>query len=308
MSVEWTTYACDPLPPNSRDTHQLTSVYHVTHAHTALRIIEDGKIGRGLVHDHSKLNITRRTVVWVSPNTWHYGSRYGTVQFEFDWNALIAGKSIYWVEAMNQYRPTAIRFFITGGNISGLPSLAPYDPTSAAGPLRLLAGQWWWNSKYTLELMIDDDLALSACTGVQFVQHHPELCNIGRSHCTELGKSGHHSSARVMAYVLNTERNTADHTFVENGRLTFSAEGAFSTIGMRLGAMSNTLGGPIRNRKSAKEVVRGALAQLALGRPKEGKALVGLLSSDRLFWEILQDICQEHFGLASPMIQEGIGA
>lgn len=92
---DWAAYACDLPPPVRGRTFRLTSLYHVTHAHIAQRIIEDGQITRGLVYDESRLNVTRRTVVWVSPNTSHNGSRYGTVQFEFDWASLLAGRNIY---------------------------------------------------------------------------------------------------------------------------------------------------------------------------------------------------------------------
>jgi len=77
----------------------LRSAHHVTHAEAALRILDDGKITRGLIYDESVLNDTRTTVVWLSPNTWYWGN----VQFTFDFSDIVAGRKIYWVEAQTKY-------------------------------------------------------------------------------------------------------------------------------------------------------------------------------------------------------------
>src|SRR5450755_4335781 len=37
----------------------------------------------------------------VAANTWGPGSIYGTVEFQFAWATLVAGRNIYWVEAMS---------------------------------------------------------------------------------------------------------------------------------------------------------------------------------------------------------------
>jgi hypothetical protein len=304
---EWSKYRCVVPSPEFGSTSELREIYHVTHAATALRIVEDGLISRGLVHDESKLNITRRTVVWASPNTWHQGSRYGTVQFKFDWSSLVAGKSMYWVEAMTGYKPHAVRIFITDGDIAGLPPLTPYDPASANGPLRLYDGRWWRNGDYTLEIMVDSDLPLTDCTGVDFVRHHPTYCNIGSAQCSERGKDGHQSGARVMAYVLTMRRKVLDDALVVEGRFTSSAEAALVMIGQSLGAMSGAFAGPIGRQESAVAIVKGALAQLAMGRQAEGKKLVATLKSDKHFWRALQSVCVKHFGISSSLLEGATG-
>lgn len=304
--AEWKTYACEIPAQKYGNTFRLESIYHVTHAHTALRIVDDGQISRGLVYDKSKLNITRRTVVWVSPNHWHNGSRYGTVKFEFDWKTLVEGKKFYWVEAMTGYSPPAFRFFLTNGNVDGLPPLTQYDPASDVGPLRLHDGEWWWNGNYTGEIMVDDDLSLADCKAVSFTNHHQTYCNIGHSHCTELGTNGDLSAARVMAYLLTTGRETADHAFIaEGGQLSGAAEHALNNLSQKLGGWGE-LKGPIEDAAAARHILKGALAELALGRRKDAKRLAALLASTRLCWTTLQDLILEHFQVASRDIQEGI--
>src|SRR5215472_9733574 len=75
-------------------------VCHVCHVEDAVRIFEDGEIRPSLVSDESKLRTTRTIVTWLSPNHWVNGFRYGNVAFQFEWKRLIAGKQLYWVEAI----------------------------------------------------------------------------------------------------------------------------------------------------------------------------------------------------------------
>ena len=70
------------------------------HIADARRIIEDNRVRARIVYDESQLNRSRTHVCWVSANTWAYGSIYGTVEFSFKWSDLVAGKQVYWVEAM----------------------------------------------------------------------------------------------------------------------------------------------------------------------------------------------------------------
>src|SRR5436309_1091969 len=113
----------------------LRCVHHVTHTEAALRILADYKITRGLIYDESVLNDTRTTVVWLSPNTWFHGSRYGNVQFSFDFTDIVAKRKVYWVEAQTKYSPHAYRFIISDENLSHLPVKA-YDVNADEGPLR----------------------------------------------------------------------------------------------------------------------------------------------------------------------------
>ncbi|MGD1090023.1 MAG: hypothetical protein ABR955_15065, partial [Verrucomicrobiota bacterium] len=75
----------------SADCQQLTNIYHVAHIPVALEILRSRFLTPRLVYDKSKLNQRRITVTWLSPNWWNDGSRYGNVQFAFDWKQLISG-------------------------------------------------------------------------------------------------------------------------------------------------------------------------------------------------------------------------
>src|SRR5437764_10063778 len=160
MTPPWKPYAC--VPPAKGRTGTCTvlrCVHHVTHTEAALRILADYKITRGLIYDESVLNDTRTTVVWLSPNTCFHGSRYGNVQFSFDFTDIVAKRKVYWVEAQTKYSPHAYRFIISDENLSHLPVKA-YDVNADEGPLRYEASLWYWNSTRTAEFWMDDTLLL----------------------------------------------------------------------------------------------------------------------------------------------------
>jgi hypothetical protein len=165
----------------------LTTVRYIAHLSDARRIIEDKKIKARLIYDESRLNASRINVTWASANTWGQGSIYGTVEFQFDWNALVAGKKFYWVEAIEKYNPTAYRFLISASEerLEWSRHVHRYDPINDDGPLRKLGNQWYWNGEFTSEFMFDEDLFLWECTGLDFVRHHAEKCRLFGSDCTE---------------------------------------------------------------------------------------------------------------------------
>lgn len=174
----------------------LTSVSHVSHVPTALRIVEDSTLRADLVFDESKLNTHRIRVVWLSPNEWARGYRYGNVRFTYDWARLVAGKRYYWVESI-AYGIEACRILVTETDWSGL--LDEYDPERGDGP-------WWqkddahfWNGDYTLEVMIEGDLRLADATNIDFVTHNDmQCCNDYRT-CPYLGVSARDGGAELVA-------------------------------------------------------------------------------------------------------------
>ncbi|WP_426020213.1 hypothetical protein [Brevundimonas sp. DWR2-3-1b1] len=52
---------------------------------------------------------------------------------------------------MTAYQPPAVRFFLTNGEVSGLPGLKAYDPTTSNGPLHFDGSEWWWNGNSPLK-------------------------------------------------------------------------------------------------------------------------------------------------------------
>lgn len=166
----------------------LSTVSHIAHVETACDILRDGHLRAGLIFDKSILNKDRILVSWLSPNDWTNagGFRYGNVRFTFDWSKLVTGKNYYWVESI-AYGIAACRILVT--SIDRSSQLPSYDPTVGDGPwwLDAASGTHYWNSKFCLEIMIEDDLPLDDAISVDFVQHHPKMCNIDPKGCADLG-------------------------------------------------------------------------------------------------------------------------
>jgi hypothetical protein len=270
---------------------------HVTHAPAALRILEDGQITRGLIRDESKLNAYRTTVTWLSPNHWVWGSRYGNVEFSFDFESLANGRRLYWVESID-YSPSACRFLVTDQDVSSLP-VSVYDPDTDTGPLRRIAGEWWWKSDITLELMFDGDLSLSTCQELNFVRHHANMCAIDIRKCTDIGKPGDVAGSRIIAYVLSRNVRVVDHLLVgdKNRDISSAMEQGLSYLPIVLGACSNIISGVIAKRASVEALVRSALLQFAMGDIIRARSTVSLAVNDDAVVKALGRICADHIGV-----------
>lgn len=178
------------------DCQPLREISHVAHVPIALRIIEDEKIRTDLVFDKSILNDKRIRVVWLSPNDWSDGFRYGNIRFNFDWKSLIKGRQAYWVESI-AYKVDACRILLTNKDYSSF--LTPYDPQLGDGP-------WWvddqeqhfWNGKYCLEIMVDEDVNLDQASSIDFVKHHDHFCNILPVYCANRGWSAQTGGAELL--------------------------------------------------------------------------------------------------------------
>lgn len=187
MIREWESYKIN-IPQGTRrsgDGEAFENVNHVVHLAAARRILEDGRLKAGLVYDESVLKSSRIGVTWLSANTWGLGSIYGNVQFTFPWSKLIAGRNCYWVEVMADYRPPAFRILFTDRDLSDSAYIKSYDPSSDDGPLRQDKGIWYRNPNYTSEFMLEADIPLDDCIGLDFIQHHSTICRPYRSACTD---------------------------------------------------------------------------------------------------------------------------
>jgi len=166
---------------------ELDTVYHVTHLHHSIRILQDQRIRPTLIYDKSILNTTRTSVVWLSPNYWAHGSRYGNISFEFNWKELIKRKNYYWVEVIDSYSPPACRILVTDQDFSK--SLKAYDPRDNNGPwvYNPHNDTHYWNGDYCLEFMITSDIYAHESQCVSFVKHHNDFCNINPGACPDKG-------------------------------------------------------------------------------------------------------------------------
>lgn len=212
--AEWAAFAVGaPHPDHPKrfngDCVQLDHISHVAHLNVALRIIADKRIRSGLIYDESRLRTDRTAVVWLSPNRWVDGSRYGNVSFDFDWRPLCAGKNAYWVEAISKYKPPAVRILLSDRDY---PGLLRYDPTKGDGPWwhRSSDDTHWWNSDFTLEILFDEDLPLTRVHQVTFVKHHDRFCS-SRDGCLSKGLAADEAATRLVAEL------SADGTDIEGG-------------------------------------------------------------------------------------------
>ncbi len=250
------------------DCQHLTSVAHVAHVPTSIRIVEDGQLRADLVFDKSKLNTERIRVVWLSPNDWGGagGFRYGNVRFHFDWATLVKGKRSYWVESI-AYGIKACRILLTTTDYSG--KLDDYDPTVGDGPWWLSpTGEHYWNGEYCLEVMVEDDLDLALSTQVDFVKHHEKRCNLDYRTCAYCGVNDDKGGAEFSA-ALVSRRGSLDlpGLVVDRGkgpRPSGSLDGAVSVLLRRISkAASGAAGAVQRSDAAAASLARGVLAAYA---------------------------------------------
>jgi hypothetical protein len=203
----WSQYRVSWSPSDTEwtlDCQALLTVSHVAHVPAAVRIVEDGRLRADLVFDTSKLNTERIRVVWLSPNQWAEGFRYGNVRFTFDWAKLVGKRKAFWVESI-AYGVEACRILITEDDYSS--RLTPYDPKNDDGPWVLRSdGKHYWNGKHCLEIMFEGDLNLSAVKDVNFVTHHQLQCNIDHHTCRYRGMPGDGAGLDFLARLACTDR------------------------------------------------------------------------------------------------------
>jgi len=308
---EWTKYRLGfPSSPNGRFTEGtvLETVHHVAHVADARRILEDGFLKAGLVHDESKLKKSRIAVTWLSANTWAHGSIYGNVQFSFSWKKQAAQKRVYWVEAMPSYQPPAYRILLSDRDLHSK-YVQPYDPSSAKGPLRKRSGIWYWNGDYTSEFLLEGDIPLDHCTGFDFVSHHGRYCGFHGQSCGYLGSRPDKAAGRVLSALLGSKLHAIDHVlnrrsrFDSDRKLSDAVDTGIIGIMSALGSNKRQLGGVVRSAAFRKSVVRGALSLYGSGQTKAARELVALLKSRSTFEEALTEIVNEHFEITGWRIE-----
>lgn len=182
----------------------LATVTHVTHLRSAVDVLRAGQLTPQLVFDKSRLNTERILVLWLSPNDWSGagGFRYGNVGFELDWPSLVQGKKFYWVGVMG-YSPSACRILITDNDRGR--ELKEYDPTARDGPWWFdeKSGNHYWNGKFCVEFMLENEIKLSDVNKLKFVKHHKYQCSIDPAKCPNKNYEAAPASALFLAGVCN---------------------------------------------------------------------------------------------------------
>ena len=291
---EWENYKFN----SSDDEVPLSTVYHIVHFPDARRIFVDGRLRAGLIYDESKLNSSRICVTWLSANTWGPGSIYGNVQFAFDWADIIESRQIYWVEAMTRYKTPAYRFLLTENDMSGSEDVVLYDPEKDKGPLRKRGKEWFCNTKYTSEFMIEADLSLNDCTGLSFVSHHSKECRMYGWTCAYKGYNAQRTAGRVLAFLLSSNINGIVRDLLrekQDGTVHLNSEADIGVhrIWRALGSREECFAGGIKKAKSRHAVLLGALALYGGEEDQVARELVALLNSQDIFEKALVEIIQE---------------
>lgn len=302
---EWDPYKIDFPPPGgwTGQAAELDQIHHIVHPQAARFIMDEGRIRPGIVYDHSRLNTTRTTVIWLSAKLWP-GSIYGTVQFSFPWVKLIEGCRFYWVEDV-LYQPPAYRILVTTRDYSHLSFLTLYDPSTEEGPLRVRNGVWYYNQEATGEFMFDRDLELWECQRVKAIKHKEDGCRIYRNGCRDLRTSESITAMRIVATIISNGIHSVDHTYTRHmvvgspSQTSSEFQSGISTIWLKLVKSSHCrFGGPVSAIDQSKAVVKGALALLAIGHETEARELVSVLDSDVTCISALEALIDDHFGFA----------
>lgn len=259
----------------------LKHVFHIAHVLDAYRIFEDRKLRSSLVWDESKLRNTRTCVTWLSPNTWVNGSFYGNIGFRFEWEELIRGKSFYWVEAI-EYSPPAYRILITRNrpNIE----LEPYPVEDGHGPLYHDARNdaWYCNGQYTGEFMLDEDLWLSDCDKVGFVEHHDRTCKKDGATCSDLGQDRFEAGAKLISRLIAQKvlraKGPLRRLFMKKGALSEHANSAWKCILTSISRVPTT--GKLKHTDPAAMPVGSAILD-RLGTGRSTRQLSSLFRSKK---------------------------
>ena len=276
----------------------LTQINHVAHLADARAIVDAGEVRPRPVYTKSRLK-KRVHVSWASANSWSNGSIYGTVEFTFPWAQLIAGRELYWVEAVESYNPTACRFLITDRTPPSARRVAWYDPVTENGPLNRVGDAWHWNPDINAEFMIEAALPLTLCEKASFVSHHG--CRYAGARCPEARFAWTESAARFVGYLVGTRTTVSNAALLPDLRLPngrpglISLEGALSGLRDALGGGAQRFGGKVTGVERACRLVRAAALQYAFGEDEDARATVALIASELLFQRAVRRVLARHF-------------
>ena len=302
----WERYKAKTYDPKNgwdNDSAELLSLYHVAHTETALRIMNDGVCRAGLIFDESKLNKRRLLVNWLSPNIWNDGSRYGNIGFITKMEKLAASKRFYWVETMPRYKPVAIRILITDKIHD---DLTQYYPETDEGPLRYDedAELYYWNPKYTLELMLEEDIDLADFEGLRIFNHHAEMCCIDPENCKELKLDSTRAIGRFIAAVLANDLPVHKRFFRKKKNDKFKPSEVLADAGDyimgRIYHLGTKVNGHIKSTDAdAPLYMKAALNFLYRRDLKAFNSFACLFNTQQDFLDILADLIAETFQLSS---------
>lgn len=268
-------------------------IHHVTHATSALRILEDGLITPSTSRELGVGGHSDRAVTWLAPNDYKDGSRYGTVRFSFDFEKLTKRRKIYWVLGADNRQTKKCVLLITDQDVGDLP-VRRYYPRKSKGPLRLVDGTWMWRPDVSLKIIVDHEIPLTEAVGFDFIEHHHGMCSLGsHSACEETGKEPYKASARVLAGMVSHRLRLPAELLVDKTLPAGWLQWAKFYIEKALGPQDDKLSGPITRRDDVDVVLGAALTQLAAGLSEQAAQTAALIGSDRKLEKSLQRLVDD---------------
>jgi hypothetical protein len=177
------------------------AVRHVIHVDDFAEAARIGRLNGLALYDDAKLSsIIGKASVWLTPDVWPNGYRIGNVALEYPWTTIVQGKRCYWL-GTSPAKLGLCRIWVTGREE---PGMREFDPTIGDGP-------WWhdratqqnyWNSRISLEFIVDAPLDLAGVTRVSCVDHHPKSCSFYGDSCPDIGRHARRAGARLMAKLM----------------------------------------------------------------------------------------------------------
>jgi hypothetical protein len=152
--------------------------------------------------------------------------------------------------------------------------------------------------------MIEADVSLDDCSGVEFVSHHTNICRANGSACPDKLASPRRSGARIISFLLGNDLHTLDHVLKRPSvsdpkrELRESLDSGIEGLIHYLVGDGKRLCGAIKNPQSSVALLKGVLALYGSDQRKAAVKLVGLLSSVTVFEKALTALVNEHFGLS----------
>lgn len=290
----WQLYRVGPkgsLDKHTTECQSFVNIYHVTHVRYALEILRDSKIVARPVYDDSVLNVTRTHVVWLSPNDWHGGSRYGGVSFQFDWKSLVQGKNWYWIGAVGAYSPAAVRLLVT----KKTHQYKRYDPTAGDGPWwRDSKGDDYWNGRFCLEVMVEEDLEIGQSVLGATGHHSYQCCIDPGGVCSDAGEDEIGALGRFVVGAIAHGLSDQTSLFKRYPNMLLLKNSAFNTFSPTTSKVEYS--GPV----SARHPAAGALVRAVFGAAyrrdrEELTAIASLFSSSQDFTDSCERMLVTYF-------------
>ncbi len=283
---------------------ELKYVHHATHIGSAIGILKDGIIKPSLITLSTALQNLGIHSLWLSPNHWSEGSRYGSILFHFEFRQLINIGTLYWVESMDDFKTPTVRFLISRKKSAKRYGLRKYDAALESGPIELVDGRYFWNSDLSLQIMIDESLDTNGAKKISTHKHHYDLCCISND-CQERNLQSYKIARVLVSKLLEKTYSLPTHIFntksTENGNEIKSGnhtlcEAVSSTLALAYRSTYKTDTKPV-SKSRQRTIFKNAIKHLSANDADLFKHTVSSLNSYDQFESLYLDMIKTRFDL-----------